>query len=311
MLRVASVLAFLAILVPLAGAATVQLQRADAEHRLTVLIDGKKILEYHYAPDHFLSYIHPLLSPSGKDLLVKLTKPYPHHRSFWFTDFVELEGHKAVNFYSEHYRNQSRIRHDKFTAEAADKTGATLKMELLWEQDKKIPVLKETRHMRIVPLDGGQYFLDVRFTVAADYGNVRFASDATHYAWPYLRMHPQFSVAKGGTLVNSEGGVNQKGTHNRVAKWCDYTNTIDGATEGIAFFSHSENEHPHRWLTRDYGCFGPRRVDAKSGNKKFVLKKGETLTMRVGILVHTGNVKDAAIAKRYDQYIKGELSKLE
>ena len=44
----------------------------------------------------------------------------------------------------------------------------------------------------------------------------------------------------------------------------------------MALFSHSRNEYPHKWLTRDYGTFGPRRPDAQSG-KPFTLAKGQTL----------------------------------
>ena len=294
-----------------AQAATVQLQRDAEKHQLTIAIDDKKILEYHYAPDHFLPYIHPLLSPSGRSMLVRLTKPYPHHRSFWIADKVQLEGHPSVNFYAAHYGNKHRIRHDKFLQTQVADGRARLKMQLVWELDKKIPVLKETRDMQIVPLEKGEYLIDLRFTVSADYADVHVVSDATHYAWPYLRMEPKFSVKGGnGTLVNSEGGLNQKGTHNKAATWCDYSATIGGDTEGVAIFSHSENGHPHRWLTRDYGCFGPRRVDKKSG-KRFTLKKGESMTMRVGILVHRGNARTGKVAERYKQYIEGKLSKLE
>jgi hypothetical protein len=59
-------------------------------------------------------------------------------------------------------------------------------------------------------------------------------------------------------------------------------------------------------LTRDYGCFGPRRADARSG-KKFTLKKGESLRQRVGVLVHRGDVKSGRVAERYSQYIEGKL----
>jgi hypothetical protein len=168
--------------------------------------------------------------------------------------------------------------------------------------------VEELRQLRVVD---GEYFIDLRFSVTAAYGKVTWRSDAVHYAWPYIRMHPQFSVKQGGRLVNSEGGVNQKGTHNKVARWCDYTNTIDGVTEGLAIFSHPENEMPHRWLTRDYGTFGPRRIDARSG-KPFVLEKGQSLTRRVGILVHKGDVEAGKVASRYAQYAEteGELSLL-
>jgi hypothetical protein len=310
-----SSLALLAALLLLHGvqAAEIQLKQDDAASKLTVLIDGKETITYNYSPDHFLPYFYPVLSPSGKELTVKQIDPYPHHRSFWLTDYVQLEGQRPSNFYMAHYPPKQgkgdRIRHEKFLEAKADKDSALLRMQIVWELDKEKPVLDELRDVRIVPLGNAEYFMDVRFTVTASYGDVHFLSDAAHYAWPYIRMNPQFSVAKGGKLVNSEGGVNQKGTCDKVAKWCDYSNTIDGKTEGLAFFSHSENDHPHKWLTRDYGTFGPRRNDAQSG-KKFTLKKGESLKRRVGVLIHNGDLAEGKVAERYEQYIKGQLSQL-
>ena len=71
-------------------------------------------------------------------------------------------------------------------------------------------------------------------------------------------------------------------------------------------FSHPSNEHPHAWLTRDYGCMGPRRVDAKSGTP-FTLKRGETISTRCGVLVHSGDVKSGRVAERYQAYAEGKL----
>ena len=140
----------------------------------------------------------------------------------------------------------------------------------------------------------------------ATYGDINFASDWVHYAWPYIRMNTAFSVDDGGRIVNSEGAVNQAETNAKPADWVDYTNTIDGATEGLAIFSHDDNDKPHKWLTRHYGCFGPRRADAKSG-KPFTLAKGESITQRVGVLVHRGDVEGGQVAERYEAYIAGEL----
>ncbi|HUT33109.1 MAG TPA: PmoA family protein [Planctomycetota bacterium] len=298
----------------LASAAQVELRRDDEKHQLSVLADGKVVLVYNFEPESFLPYFYPVNSPSGKELTVKLTNPYPHHRTFWFADTVQLEGEKgAASFYNAYYSFKDgkgpHIRQVKFTAEKAEGNTATLGMELLWELDGAKPVLKEVRDARFLALENGEWFLDLRFTVTAEAGDVHFRSDAAHYAWPYIRIHPQFSVQKGGMLVNSEGGVKQAGTHGKAAKWCDYTNTIDGKTEGLAFFSHAENEHPHTWLTRDYGTFGPRRADSKNG-KPFTLKKGEPLTMRVGVLVHNGDAKEGRIAERYEEYVKGKVSLL-
>jgi len=310
----------------MAQAATVELKRDDEKHQLAVLVEGKTAAVYCYEPESFLPYFYPVNSPSGKELTVKLTNPYPHHRSVWFADTVQLEGEKgAASFYNAYYSFKDgkgpRIRHVKFTEEKAEGNAASLGMELLWElaADKPVrqlagvreslPVLKETRDIRIAALGDGEWLMDIRFTVSADWGDVHFRSDAAHYAWPYVRIHPQFSVQKGGTLVNSEGGLKQAGTHGKVATWCDYSNTIEGKTEGLAFFSHAENGHPHTWLTRDYGTFGPRRCDEKNG-KPFTVKKGEKLTRRVGLLIHNGDVKEGRVAERYEEYVKGKLSLL-
>ena len=292
----------------------------------TIMIDGKEALVYLHGDDLETTCFYPVRSPSGKLMTLKIAdakkkQSYPHHRSFWFTDKIQLDGHRDVNFYAAYYGRvdkkdpksknpfRDRIRHVKFLrAEVLkDKPVAHTAMKLIWEADRKTAYLDETRDMRIVALDKGQYFLDITFTVTAAYGDVRFTSDSVHYAWPYVRMHPQFSVDRGGTITNSEGGVNQKGTHNKVAVWIDYSGMVDGAAEGLAIFSHPDNDHPHKWLTRNYGCFGPRRIDKRSGNKNYVLKKGESLKRRVGILVHRGDVKAGQVAERYKMYTTGEL----
>jgi hypothetical protein len=289
-------------------------QQDDAQGRMTLLVDGQEALVYRYGDAVDLPHFAPWRSPSGKELTIQQTEPFPHHRSFWFADTVMPAGKRKVSFYNALYTRldpkdpkspfKDHIRHLAFEPVAGDPTKMGFK--LLWEMDRTVPVLDEARTMRVVPLGGGEYFLDVTFTLTATYSDVSFESDAAHYAWPYVRMHPQFSVDKGGTLVNSEGGLKQAGTHGKPAHWVDYSNTIEGVTEGLAVLSHPSNGYPHTWLTRDYGTFGPRRVDERNG-RRFVLKQGETLTQRVGLLVHKGDVKAGQVAERYQQWLDGKL----
>jgi hypothetical protein len=89
----------------------------------------------------------------------------------------------------------------------------------------------------------------------------------------------------------------------KPAKWLDYSNAVEGEPAGIAVFQWPDGLE-HRWLTREYGCFGPRRPDDRSG-KPFVLRKGETISQRVGILVHGGDVATGRVAQRYELYIQG------
>jgi hypothetical protein len=100
--------------------------------------------------------------------------------------------------------------------------------------------------------------------------------------------------------------VNQKETNGKPADWVDYSNTVEGQTEGLALFSPPEHAQPHKWLTRDSGTFGPRRIDERSG-QPFVLEKGDSLSRRVGVLIHRGDVDSGKVAERYRAYVAGEL----
>jgi len=295
----------------------VKLQQDAAAGTLTVSIDGREAFVYQYGDDVDLPHYYPINSPAGRSMTVQKTDPYPHHRSFWFGDKVRLGDGRPVSTYGALYseskdenapaRFKDGVRHVDNSVSEVNEDQLTLSKQLAWYMDYDRPVLDEARDMRIVALDDGEYFLDITFTVTAAHGDVAFVSDAVHYAWPYIRMNQEFNVQQGGgRIVNSEGGENQKGTNGKVARWVDYSNTNGERNAGLAVFSHPDNPQPHSWLTRDYGTFGPRRVDARSG-KQFTLKQGESLSRRVGILIHRGDVKTGRVAERYDTYARGKL----
>ena len=294
----------------------IEMRRNDAQGQLSIRIDGKEAIVYQYGKDWDLAHYYPVRSPSGRLLTVQKADSYPHMRSFWIADKVQLEDHKPVSFYDAYFSKvdpkhpdspyRDHIRHVDFLPGQSEGNQAQFGMKLVWEMDFNVPVLDEERRMRIVGLEQGEYFLDLAFTVTASYGDVMFLSDWSHYAWPYVRMDPEFSEEKGGTITNSEGGTQQQGTRGKRAHWVDYANAVDGVMEGLAIFSHVDNPYPHQWFTRVYGCFGPRRADDRSG-KPFMLHRGETLRQRVGIFVHRGNVHEGRVAERYQQYTSGKL----
>ena len=309
-----------ASLLPAATTAPVEFNPDDARGQLQVLIGGKEAFAYCHGTNVDLPHFYPVRSPSGKSMTVQQTEPYPHHRSFWFADTVQLEGQRQASFYNALYTGtgdkknprppyRDRVRHVGHTTTAyPDNRGkGELGLKLIWDMDDgKTPVLDETRRVKIVALGDGEYFLNLQFTLTANYGDVTFKSDAVHYAWPFIRLNTNFNSTAGGLLVNSEGGIGQTNTNMKMARWVDFSRTGVADAEGLAMFSHPSNEHPHAWLTRDYGCIGPRRIEAKSG-KPFTLKKGESISTRAGVLVHNGDVKSGRVAERYEAYVAGKL----
>jgi hypothetical protein len=294
----------------------IQLQSDATPGTLAFLIDDRLAFAYQYGPSVDLPHFYPLHSPSGQLLTVQQVEPYPHHRSVWFADAVKFNGGRRVSFYDALYTRvntndpaspcRDRIRHLDHTTRNIEPNQLEVEMRLVWEMDLTTPVLDESRRLRIVALPDGEYFLDLTFTLTASHGDVEFVSDWVHYAWPFIRMHPQFSVDHGGRITSSSGAINQEQTNGQPAQWIDYSNTVNGRTEGLALFSHPRNPAPHKWLTRDYGTFGPRRSDDRSG-VPFTLRRTQSLTQQVGILVHRGDVRSGRVADRFTRYAAAKL----
>ncbi len=157
--------------------AQIEFKLDDPQGLMQVLIDSKKAFVYRYSSDVDLPHYFPVLSPSGKSLTVQKTEPYPHHRSVWFADHVQLEGHRKVNFYAALYTRadskqhespfRDHIRHVEFLPGRTAGSDAEIGMKLRWEMDFDVPVLDELRQMRVVDLGKGEYFFDLVFTVTS------------------------------------------------------------------------------------------------------------------------------------------------
>jgi hypothetical protein len=295
----------------------VALARDDASGRLTVLVEGREALVFRYGPDLDLVHYGPMRSPGGRNMLVEKTEPYPHHRSFWFADTVRpAGGARDISFYNGLYSGvktisgdhvapfRDRIRFVSFGRLEAAKGRAVVEAKLAWESEGRV-ILDETRRLVVHALGDGEYLLDLAWTLTAPGPDVTFTSDDVHYAWPYLRLDPAWSGDRGGRVVSDSGAAGEKATTMRPALWIDYSNTVDGVTEGVAVFQFPDGA-VHRWLTREYGCFGPRRPDDRSG-KPFTVRAGESVTQRVGVLVHRGDAASGRVRERYEKYVRGNF----
>ncbi len=282
--------------------------RDDDAGALRFAIDGREAFVYQYGSEWAIPHIWPLRSPSGRSLLVQKTEPFPHHRSLWIVDKIQLGDGPVIDFYHE-WQNRvdaerpelghhSFIRHDGFT-ELRDGPGcAAATAELTWMIHGE-PAMDQELRMELADLGDGEYSLHLQWSLVAAYGELRFPSDWVHYAWPYLRMDPAFNGENGGVITDDQGRRGQEATNGQYARWVDYSGTVDGVTEGVTVVLPDDGQ-PRKWLTREYGTFGPRRPDAWSGTK-FRLERGERLSGEVRLLIHRGDVVDGRVAARVGQ----------
>jgi hypothetical protein len=127
-----------------------------------------------------------------------------------------------------------------------------------------------------------------------------------------VRVHTELTVKSGGTIRDSEGRVNEKGVWGKTAKWCAYYRTFkekDGALHrGVVLFADPENFRPSWWHARDYGllvanAFGK---NAFTGGEKsrVVVKKGESLTLRYGVLLFSHTGETPRLEEGYQAFLK-------
>ena len=163
-----------------------------------------------------------------------------------------------------------------------------------WETPAGVPFLTEIRRLGLYNVDGAARLFDYGITWRADYGDVIF-NDTKEAGVIAFRVATSMDGARGGTIINSEGGRGEQECWGRRAAWCDYTGRVGDAEnalrQGIAVFSHPANfAAPPRWHVRDYGLFAvnPFSNGSFTGGEKtpFTLPRGESVNFDFRVLLH-------------------------
>jgi hypothetical protein len=116
-----------------------------------------------------------------------------------------------------------------------------------------------------------------------------------------VRVATPMTVKSGGRIVNSDRLQDEKQVWGKQADWCDYRGAIDGQPVGIALMPDPRNFRRSWFHARDYGVlvanpFG-QNAFTKGDKSKIIVRPGETMRLRFGVLIHSGDV-DLAVAYR-------------
>jgi hypothetical protein len=112
----------------------------------------------------------------------------------------------------------------------------------------------------------------------------------------------------GGTILNSDGKVNEKEVFWKPAKWVDYSGAITGKnSEGITLMDHPSNpNHPAVFHVRDDGWMGPSLTfDAPRK-----IEIGKPLRLRYGLYVHTKQPGVGILEERWAVFAKTAVDDL-
>ena len=263
--------------------------------QVTVQVDGKLFTGYKFVESQKYPYFWPVNGPaSDKSITTETSEPYPHHHSLFFgCDRVN-----GGNYWQDvNERGQIISKGPKIVESSGERVVFT--DECLWRRPGSEPIISDTRRIVIAAPSEDVRLIDFEITLRP---LVDIEILKTNHALFSARVVPELSVQSGGTLINAEGRTTEKGTFGINSAWCDYAGTRDGVAEGIAIFQNPHNRwFPSKWFTRDYGFFSPTPMYWLEGDR-LELPEGQTLKLSYRVVVHSGDVKQAQIAGKFEQY---------
>jgi hypothetical protein len=257
------------------------------ESHLLIKINGLDFATYVWNdPSVKRPYFAQIRSPKG----VQVTRCFPPiagrdatdhatmHPGLWLA-FGDISG-------ADFWRNKGVVRHAGFVEDpVTDPHGGRFSAKNLYQTDGKT-ICEEVCRIRLrVTRHGYLIEWESKFS-----GNAAFKFGDQEEMGLGIRIATDLSVTKGGVITSSEGRNNEKQVWGRQADWCDYS----GRGTGIMLMPDPKNFRRSWFHARDYGLlvanpFG-RQAFIKGAPSRIVVKKGETLRLRFGVLVHDDNL---------------------
>lgn len=216
------------------------------------------------------------------------------HPGLWLA-FGDLNG-------ADFWRNHDPIRHAGFVEEPKGGPGrGVFAARHRYEKDGRV-VAEEICRITILTRPAGSLLLwDSSFRPNEDeliFGDQEEMGLGVRLATP-------LTVVKGGRIQNSEKQVNEAQVWGQQAAWCACDGTIGGRRVVVALMPHPENFRRSWFHARDYGLlvanpFG-RNAFTKGDRSRVVVRPGETLRLRFGVLVANG---DPDLNASYRDYLR-------
>jgi hypothetical protein len=275
--------------------AVASITAALAADQVEVRVDGALFTTYKFRGDQKYPYFWPVNGPSsGESITTESSEPYPHHHSLFFGCDHVNDGN-----YWQDANEQGQIVSQGPAIVESEGSRVVFTDTCLWRKPGEDPVLRDDRTVTIAAPSETIRYIDFEITLES---LVDVTITKTNHSLFAARVVPELSVSSGGTLINAQGDASEAGTYGVESPWCDYSGTRDGVTEGIAILQHPDNRwYPSNWFTRDYGFFSPTPMYWLE-NDRLELPKGETLTLRYRVVVHSGNAEEAGIAGHFAKY---------
>jgi Family of unknown function (DUF6807) len=264
--------------------------------KINISIDNKFFTSYIFSEDEKYPFFYPVNGPvSGGSITSMRNSMYPHHTSLFF-------GCDLINGGNWWQEGLERGRIISVNAEINKQGGDTVIItdECIWSRPGTISPVRDTRIITIT--SPSEKVSQIDFVIQMEMLTDVTIKKTNHSLFS-ARMATDLSVINGGTMINSEGMKSEKDTFGKRAAWIDFYGTRGDFIEGLAIMQHPSNPwYPSPWFTRDYGFMSPTPMYWPENGVDTFMKKGELITLRYRVLVHSGDHKQARIAEEFEKF---------
>jgi hypothetical protein len=218
---------------------------------------------------------------------------HSHHNSVWLS-------HALVNgrtFWAD--TSGDRIVHQRVEKLSDGDDAASVETTAVWRTKEGEDLIAERRKTSVEPLNDGEWLLVVDVLFSALKQPVTFGETA--FGMMAVRVAKTIGVKDGGgTIRNSEGGVDEAGCFRKRARWVDYAGPVTNqAQEGVTLFDHPSNfGHPAHFHVRDDGWMGA----ALTFGGSLTLEPGQTTRLQYGLYVHRGVPDPSVLEERWRNF---------
>ena len=269
--------------------------RETAPGVIEIRLGDLKVAEYRFGEELRKPRLSPVFAPDGKPITNDEPADHLHHHAVWL-------GYHLVNkhnFWTEE-KPGNNLRHERFLDVFDEAQYPGFVARTRWDA-RGTAVMYDERTFRFRLLENGDYLIDVAVTLTTESDTVTIGR-TKEAGLPAVRVADEIRVTAGGRIVNSEGGVDERGTMHKHARWLDYCGKReDGSWVGIAYFVHPDNlDYPPYWFVRDWGWFAPNYT---LWGEPITLMPDKPFTVRSRLLVHRGNTDEARVEERFKDYL--------
>jgi hypothetical protein len=263
--------------------------------KIDIRIKGDLFTSYILSEHEKYPFFFPVNGSSKASVTSMRNALYPHHSSLFFgCDKVN-----GGNYWQEGL-DQGQIVPLRADIKESGGERVVIENENIWKRPGAMAPIKDIRIITISSPSQEIYQIDFVITLEM---LLDVTIEKTNHSLFSIRMDPDLAVVNGGTMVNAEGQTGENNTFGQPSPWMDCHGNRMGKTEGIAILQHPSNPwYPSPWFTRDYGFFSPTPMYWPEDGNASQFHKGDKITLRYRVLVHSGNHQEAGIAELFEEF---------